>query len=189
MVDGILVPRSPLVEPLPSLDGASLRERRLDALVQLASWPDTRNAIDAALGREGLPPVPASGRSCTVPSAIVMNIGPGRVLVDTRRSVAEALIASVPSDMGTATDLSHARICLELSGTRAVWILSKGITFDLDLAAFPAGAVAITEIAHIGIVLHRISGDAFGLYPYRGYAVSLAEWLRVAGTDETLPVG
>lgn len=179
--------RSPVEGLTLALPDLALRERPLAGLVQVAAWPDTVAALDAALVREGLPALPPPGRSASAGGASVMDVGPGRALIDAARpDLFAALEASVPADIGTVTDLSHARVCLSLEGPRAAWVLAKGVAVDLHPAAFPAGAVATTQIDHAGVVLRRTGADAFVLYPYTGFAASLVHWLEVAGGRDTL---
>ena len=184
MVD--VLARSPVagveLRPLAAL---TLAERRLTSLVQVAAFPDSVDALAAALAREGFSALPSPTSSFVANGAVAMDVGPGRVLIDADRpGLFAALEATIPSDVGTVTDLSHARVCLTVEGPRAAWVLAKGVAIDLDKRTFGVGRVAVTEVDHVGVILRRTGANAFALYPYRGFARSLLHFLHEAGAAD-----
>jgi sarcosine oxidase subunit gamma len=42
---------------------------------------------------------------------------------------------------------------------------------------FPAGTSALTQMAHVGVHLTRVDGDAFDLSVFRGFSESFWEWI------------
>ncbi|MEO1104446.1 MAG: sarcosine oxidase subunit gamma family protein [Devosia sp.] len=190
MAESATARRSPLDGLVPTaLPGLEIGERPLGSLVQVAAFPsrqdDAPSAVDAALGRENIPPMPGPLQSTTRGGTTIMNVAPDRALIAAARpDLHAALSASIPVEEGTVTDLSHARILLCLKGIRARWVLSKGIAIDLHPHAFPVGHTVLTDIAHIGVILRRADEDAYDLYPYRGYARALLAWLCEAGAAD-----
>ncbi|MCF3932211.1 hypothetical protein L1787_02125 [Acuticoccus sp. M5D2P5] len=183
-------PRSPLAGiAIPALPALRIAERPLVGLVAIAAWPDTVDALAAALSREGLPPIPALRASTTRDDAIAIDAGPGRMLVEAARpDLFAALDSVIPAEIATVTDLGAARIALRIEGARARWVLSKGVAIDLHPDAFPVGMAVTTEIAHVGVILRRADESAYDLYPYRGFARALLDWLIVAGGEDGRPI-
>jgi sarcosine oxidase subunit gamma len=80
-------------------------------------------------------------------------------------------------DLGTVSDQSHGRIVIRIAGPRARSVLAKGTPVDLHADEFPVGKSVVTQIAHVGVHLTRISADAFEISIFRGFAESFWEWL------------
>ncbi|MCB4769161.1 sarcosine oxidase subunit gamma [Ancylobacter sp. Lp-2] len=110
--------------------------------------------------------------------------GPGRWLV----------LAEAPEDLAArlAPLAAHAAITeqtdgyvgFELSGARTRDLLAKGVTVDLDPAAFPPGAAATTNVAHINVTFWREPGDErFGFLVARSYRVAFARFLIASGAE------
>lgn len=182
-----LLARSPLAgHRFAALTDVAVAERPVASLVQVAAFPDRFDAVSQALARAGLPPLPAPTASREGDGATILDVGPGRALVVSEAAgLFHRLDEEIAGDEGTVTDLSHARVCLRVAGPRAQWVMSKGVALDLHPSAFPAGAVAVTAIDHVGVIVHRVSVEAFDLFPYRGFALALVHWLEVAGRPDT----
>ncbi|MEM9668783.1 MAG: sarcosine oxidase subunit gamma family protein [Pseudomonadota bacterium] len=82
------------------------------------------------------------------------------------------------------SDQSHGRAALRLSGPYAARLLAKECTVDLHLSHLPTGSFAQTQLAGIGVLIHRISDTpSFDLYCYSGFADSFWHWLTDAGAE------
>ena len=76
----------------------------------------------------------------------------------------------------------HPRRAGEIKGRAARDVIAQGTSIDLHPGVFGAHACVQTRCGHIGVTLTRLAGDdAYELMCYRGYAVSLWEWLLAAG--------
>lgn len=166
-----------------------LTERRLVSLAQVAAWPETVEAVTDTVASllRCAPPQGAAGSSGDAEGAILA-IAPGRLLVESRDPrLAERLAEQIGPESGNAlgavTDLSHARIAIRISGPKAAWVLAKGLTLDLDPAAFPPMKVAQAAIHEVGVIVRRLSAESFDLYVYRGFALSFWEWLTEAAAE------
>ena len=168
----------------PERAGVSVAERRLETIAQIAAWPETLAAVRGALqGVIGAEP-PAIGRIARSGGALIAALAPGRFLVlHEEADLVSDLEAAVPASSGAVTDLGHARTILRLSGDAVVPLLSKGVLLDLDPRAFPPGALAQTSLHHMDVLLLRYDERTFDLAVFRGFAVSLAEWLADAGLE------
>lgn len=187
--------RSPLVRhvkpgflgPASGADawGVTLKERRPVSLVQVAGWPSSAGALtDRLREATGITP-PPPGKGASNDDLALLWTAPGRWLIvsETRADPAETLTAAIDVDIGTVSDLGHARCVLRLSGPMAPSVLAKGLPIDLHLRAFPVDGVVQGSIHHMSVLVHRVAADAFDLYVFRGFAVSLLEWLTDAATE------
>jgi sarcosine oxidase subunit gamma len=80
------------------------------------------------------------------------------------------LRATVGADIGTVTDLSHARCRIHLEGPHCRTVLNKLFALDLRESAFAVGDIAMTGTHHVPSTLHRLGSDAFDLYVFSTYA-------------------
>lgn len=183
-----IAPLSPLAgHAFADLPELAITERPFASLVQIAAWPDTIGHIDSALSRDGLPTMPGPRGSREQGTTVAIDAGPGRAyLMSGETDLGARLEALVPPEIGSVTDLGHARVCLRLSGSRAAWVLAKGVAIDLHHSAFPVGTCVWTQVDHVGIILRRAEADAFDILVYRGFAASLVHWLETAGLPDVV---
>ena len=81
--------------------------------------------------------------------------------------------------LASVVDQSGAFGVLRLSGPRVLEVLAKGVAIDLDATSFPAGRVAVTQIAHLGATLWKVDeAPSFDIAVARSYASSFAHWLQ-----------
>jgi sarcosine oxidase subunit gamma len=169
----------------------SLKEQRPASLVQVAGWPSSAGALtDRLREATGVAP-PPPGKCASIDDLALLWTAPGRWLIvsETRSDLAETLTAAIDVGIGTVSDLGHARCVLRLSGPMSPSVLAKGLPIDLHLRAFPVDGVVQGSIHHVGVTVHRAAADAFDLYVFRGFAVSLLEWLTDAATEYGCAVG
>ena len=79
--------------------------------------------------------------------------------------------------LASVSDQSHGRVIIRLVGPRARAVLAKGTPVDLNPDAFPSGASALTQMAHVGVHLTRAGDDVFDLSVFRGFSESFWEWI------------
>lgn len=182
----------PIVSPLAgysfsSFDGVAISEAPLASLVQVSAWPDIVGALTSWLAERGLPALPSPGGSTVAGGVTALDAGPGAAFLAGEGADLAKRLSDLPTRLGTATDLGHARIRLRLSGVRAPWVLAKGIALDLQDEAFLQGRCATTKFHHIGVTVHRSGAEEWMLYAYRGFALSLAESLVLAAQPDRVP--
>lgn len=100
-----------------------------------------------------------------------LGIGPGKWLAF--GPVAPEIAASAG-----VIDQSGGYGVLEISGRDAVATLEKGIGIDLHPRAFAPDAVAVTTVAHMGVIVWRSEADAWRLAVFRSNAASFWHWLE-----------
>lgn len=164
----LLAPASPLAglvaPPALASPGVTLREVRGLGLTALHGPPDL------------LPGLPSAPGCAELPQGTAVWTGPGQWL----------LLGAAPA-LGAAhrTDLTGARCILELAGPRAREALATLLPIDLHPRAFPDGAAAATQAAHVPVLVWR-QGEAFRIACYRSYGLALAEALIAAGRGRDL---
>ena len=79
--------------------------------------------------------------------------------------------------VASVSDQSHGRVVLRISGPKARHVLAKGSPVDWHPRAFPVGASAVTQMAHVGVHASRIAEDVYELSMFRGFSESFWEWL------------
>jgi heterotetrameric sarcosine oxidase gamma subunit len=168
---GIATGRRGAAEGPPGVRLTLLADRRRLVVEALPGrLAEAAAALAHALGF-GAPTTPgsAAGRGITV-----LAIGPGRWQIVFEAGAAPPALASGLAGIATVTDASHLYAALQLEGPRAVEILRRLVTLDVDPAVFPPGAVATTEVHTMTVQLRR-AGEAYELAAGRSYAASLVE--------------
>ena len=64
--------------------------------------------------------------------------------------------------IASLSDQSHGRVLFRVAGPKALDMLAKVSSLDLDPLVFPAGSAAMTSIDHTGVTLWRELGDTGG---------------------------
>lgn len=79
--------------------------------------------------------------------------------------------------LASVSDQSHGRVVMRVVGPKAANLLSKGSPVDFHPRAFPDNGCAMTQMAHIGVHVSRISGEGFELSLFRAFSEHFWEWL------------
>jgi len=83
--------------------------------------------------------------------------------------------------LASVTDQSGTYVILRMAGPEARTVLQRGAPVDLHPAAFGPGCVAVTVIAHIGVVIRQLDDTpAYEVAVFRSYAASFRHWLDQA---------
>jgi sarcosine oxidase subunit gamma len=166
------------------LDGASGVTARIRTDLQIASViarPGGERALAERLGFE--PPAEPQRRGAG--GLALLGVGPHRWLAVAEGG--EALADRLARELAGAAsvcDQSDGYFVIELGGPAARRALAKGVAIDLHPSAFPADAVAVTQVAHIGVVIWRTDvGERFRLALFRSMAASFWGWLSHASAE------
>jgi heterotetrameric sarcosine oxidase gamma subunit len=177
----------------PAGDGRGViaRERCGIALATVMARKGQTAALAAAVKQHfdvQLPDGPfGSGNDATS----FLGIGPGRWLI-THDGGAPGFIAGLARQLeglASVVEQSDSVGLLRLSGAALLDVLAKGVPIDLSAAAFPAGSVAATQIAHIGVTLWKVDeAPTFHIAVARSYAGSFLHWLEASAAITGLAV-
>ena len=160
-------------------DDVNLEARLPLSLVQVGAWPGTIRAVEKAIVSAlgvALPTEP--GCSTKKEDILVMTIAPGTFLIEASESdIVGKLVTFIEPALGTVTNLTDARVALNVAGVRAETVLSRGLALDFDLGQFPVHRVKQSAIDEIGVIIRRVATRRFDLYVYQSLALSLWDWL------------
>ena len=167
----------------PANAAVRLSEVRPGSILQVAAWPNTRQAVEAVIAELLGVKVPPVGSAVADPNVTVATAAPGRYLISGMApDLSPRFEAALPSSDGAVTNLAHGRVILRLEGEAAA-LLAKCVAIDLDLPVFPLGRIAQTAVHHIDVMLHRQRRTTFDVWVLRSFAEGLAEWLLDAGLE------
>lgn len=76
----------------------------------------------------------------------------------------------------TVIDQSSAYVLWQVTGADAQRLLQKGL--PVDLATLTPGAVVVSAIAHIGVIVECAAPDRYHLAVFRSFAHSFRDWLQ-----------
>ncbi|ESR24495.1 sarcosine oxidase subunit gamma [Lutibaculum baratangense] len=102
-------------------------------------------------------------------------------------------LRSALGEAASVSDQTDGYAVLWLSGPRIRDVFAKGIHLDLHPDVFPVGAAAVTDAAHIGVILWRLADRAadepvFEVAIFRSYAGSFWRWLSSSAAEFGLAV-
>lgn len=171
-----------LAKPTPAAarHGIRLRQRHPLTMLNLRARADAAlcDAVRRAFGCE-LPL--AANASSTCPAGDILKLGPDEWLLVAEAHAAWSETLAIPT--ATLTDVSHARVAVQVEGDRVREMLAKGCAVDLHPGRFPPGTCIQTAIAGIGVIVHGTGTDCFTLYAARSYAASFWHWLTDAASE------
>lgn len=125
------------------------------------------------------------GQTARTELGLLMRSGPEEFLLagDDHTDRTALLRTSISPDIGSVTDLSHARCRIHIEGTQCRTVLNKLFALDLRESAFPIGNIAMTGTHHVPSTLHRLGPDAFDLYVFSTYALDQLDTLLDAAQE------
>lgn len=169
----------------------ALREVRAGSICEVASWPDRLEAVASELGRACGLDLPKGPGGFTAGGGIRLCwLAFGRFLVISEDAATTAALKErISTDDGSVVDLGHARHGVRIEGEKAAAVLNKAIAIDLDLAAFPAGALAQAPVHHIPVLIMRIDETRFDIFSPSSLARSFVEWLEDVSLEFGYHVG
>lgn len=148
----------------------------------LAAILPRRGAGADAVGQAlGLDIVPGS-RASVGGDLTLLGVGPNQWLAHAASIApdwAERLDESL-AEVAGVVDQSAAYVLFEIGGKDAWRLLQKGLPLDLAPAAFVPGMVAVSAIAHIGVIVHLQADGRFLVAVFRSFAESFRHWLQVS---------
>ncbi len=124
----------------------------------------------------GLASVSSSG---AVPSdtAAMWPVAPGQWLAYTETASpdwAETLGEQL-AGVASVVDQSSAYAQWRITGADARRLLQKGLSVDLSVMA--PGAVLVSAIAHVGVIVHCAAPETMHVFVFRSFAANFRDWL------------
>lgn len=153
--------------------GVVIQPRVLGSLMLVGTWTGAGEALQAELSRHlGFAAPSRTGQVAQDAHHCVMRVAPEEfwVLQDSLPDGGQAWRQRVPADVGTVSDLSHARSAFVLEGKGCLTLLSKMLALDLREATFPVGEVRHSAHHHVPWLLHRKGTHHFDVFVMTTYA-------------------
>lgn len=156
--------------------GVRLRAETLPGVLLMATWPSAIADLERALasGLELLAKAPPgrTGQVIELAQGLLMRTGPYEFMLVSRSGAPTAadLRTHVPTEVGSVTDLGHARCRIRIEGDHCRTTLSKLFALDLREASFPVGELRLTGHHHVPCSVFRRGADRFDIYVLSTYA-------------------
>jgi sarcosine oxidase subunit gamma len=155
-----------------------LRELPLQTMLDLrldVAHAGAREAAANALGFD-LPLAPNTSGSAHGRSALWL--GPDEWLVVSPAPDMPPLATALAGHAASIVDVSDLRAVFQLAGPMSRDVLCKGCSVDLHPRAFATGAVALTALARVRVILHQLDQTpAYDVYVERSVAGYMRDWL------------
>ncbi len=133
------------------------------------------------LNEFGVHLLPAYGKSVAGDDFEVLSNGPGMWMVQSRKRDREFILLRLRELLAdtdaTVTDLSSARLTVQVSGVSSRTFLKKGCPADID--SLESGDVISSVIGHLGATIHCM-GDDFTVYVLQSFGTDFWEWCRLS---------
>jgi heterotetrameric sarcosine oxidase gamma subunit len=164
----------PFVRPSrDGLIGVRLSAGTISSMTQSSTWPSGIDALVPAVGAAVGVAVPAKmGDTMPLQGGLLVRSGPEEFLLGLEQggNMTAQLRQTITADIGSVTDLSHARCHIHIAGDRCCDALSKLYPIDLRDHEFPLDQVRLSGHHHVPSMLHRRARDAFDIYVFTTYA-------------------
>ena len=140
-------------------------------LQQVACWSNTLSETEKFFQKElNLKEVPNFNRGIIVKEFSLWRMEPLKWWILDNN-------ITLPEDLGTCLDMSHAFTCLHISGKEASLLLNRHLPIDLREKVLPQASSISSAIHHVSIKLIKFSANNFYLLIPRGFALSIWEIL------------
>ena len=154
--------------------GVRLSAGTLPTVLLLSTWVHGADglipAVRAALGISAAPA--ATGGVQALEDGLLIRTGPEEfmLLAGAASYSVAGLRQTITVDIGSVTDLSHARCIISIQGEKSRDMLSKLFALDLREPQFPVGQVRLTGHHHVSCMLHRLGLERFDMVVFSTYA-------------------
>jgi methylglutamate dehydrogenase subunit D len=153
--------------------GVTVTANMLASVTQVSTWHTGLSALCEVLGAALGQALPAqTGDTVRSADRLVMRTGPEEFLIISNEAadMTTLLRQSIAANVGSVTNLSHARCRIHLEGPKCVDTLSKLFPVDLRDHAFAQGQIRLTGHHHVPSLLHRLGAQSFDVYVFSTYA-------------------
>lgn len=157
--------------------GVHVEAHQLNSVTLVNTWSAGVQALCAALGQALDLTLPGrTGQTAPCSAGLVMRTGPEEFMIlsdpvgDLAVDMTATLRQSIDADVGSVTNLSHARGCIHIDGLRCLDTLSKLFALDFRDEEFPVQEIRLSGHHYLPCTLHRLGPAEFNLYVFSTYA-------------------
>ncbi len=180
---------SPLNGYHREFEGVSLVEITNKALVSIATPIGGEAKLAGAIRKAFNIKIPQVGSSTKSEKneAILLGMQPDQLFLyfDYSGDNADTFISQQLKNTGYYSDQSDSWAMVCLTGPKARSALERICPLDLHSDAFGEGKVARTVMEHLGVIIHRVAGDAFILFSARSSVRSFFHALETSIVNVT----
>ncbi len=178
-LDGIAVPGAFGAVP-PEVD---LTVRRGLAICQLMARRGQSQALAERFAIAG-----TAGQSMATGEFVALPLAPGQWMLVSETGGRDGAftrhIAAMASGLGYASEQSHGRQSIRLSGPAARDVMAKACRLDLHPSVTGPGFVAQTQMNGIGVLIHMVDdAPTYDLLVYSGLAEDFWGWITGAAGE------
>ncbi|MFV3074963.1 sarcosine oxidase subunit gamma [Niveispirillum fermenti] len=151
--------------------------------LSVASILARRGATTAAIGGAIGIDMPLGPTWVAAERFIMMGTGPGSWLAVGHDDGSDGCgdLGDRLTGLASVSDQTGAYRLFRVEGPDARTLLQRGAYIDLDGVAFPAGAVGVTMIGHVDVIIRNITdGHCYEVAVYRSYTDSFMRWADAA---------
>lgn len=166
--------------------GVKITAGRCPCVTLISTWNSGAPALEAALGTALSVAIPQrSGQTVQTELGLLLRTGPLEfwLVADEPSDRVVLLRQTITPEVGSVTDLSHARCKISITGPKCHAVLSKLFVLDLREREFHISEVRMTGTHHVPSTLHRTGTDSFDLYVFTTYAQDQLETLLDAALE------
>jgi sarcosine oxidase subunit gamma len=158
----------------------------LPSVTLISTWVRGEAKLLATLKQALQVSIPQStGKTVPCSLGLLMRTGPQELMLigTSDEDIQTTLRAHVVADVGSITDLSHARCRIHVSGAKAREALGKLFALDFRPGALTVNDIALTGHHHVPCTVHRLGDQSFDLYVFSTFAFGQLESLIDASRE------
>lgn len=172
---------SELANSPPAENHRPISERSDIAVTHIAARRNARPALnEAALASFGAD-LPSTPRTIVAGDKLIVWAGPDQWLVIEPQQAGTDTSdkhASIFKGLASVVDVSDSRAIFRVSGAKPTESLMRSMGIDFENTAFRPGDVAITHVAHLGVMVWRLpDGSGYEFACARTYSRDFLHWL------------
>ncbi len=133
--------------------------------------------------------LPAGAKWASQDGVAFLGTGPGKwlALSDASGAAFVKTLESKLQGLASVVEQSGGLGVLRLAGSNLFETLAKGVQLDLAPDMFPVGSVAVTSIAHIGVMLWKVDdAPTVDIAVARSLCGSFQHWLEMSASARSL---
>jgi sarcosine oxidase subunit gamma len=159
------------------------------AAMEIRSWSPEHKSGGTALTVQGRE-LPLDVGAIHIDGFRILTLAPGEWLLasdaQSPSAIHQQLAAELAGQGAVLVDVTDGLGALELRGSLARELLSKGCGLDFHPSAFPVGRCARTRFAQMSAIIEHVdAAPSFHIYVARSYRRYLSDWLADAAVEFT----
>lgn len=160
---------------------AAISERSDVAVTHIAARRDARPALNEAARVAFGADLPSTPRAVEAGDGLIVWAGPDQwLLIEQQQSGIDPSVqlAKTFNGLASVVDVSDSRTIFRVAGAKPTETLVRSMGIDFEDTSFRPGDVAITHVAHLGVMVWRLpDGSGYEFACARTYSRDFLHWL------------